>query len=92
MANNDYMLSTIDNPFNPFHDYDSWLMYDIEKGYYSCNKLGRIVNFTEGMTEKEMDAEISRAIDAIVDNDFTGTYIRRFANDIVNPVSIHMEA
>ena len=25
------MLSTIDNPFNPFEDYSSWLMFDKEK-------------------------------------------------------------
>ena len=84
---NDYMLSTVDNPFNPFNDFTSWLMFDIEKGYYSCSKLGRIVNLTEGMTQKEMDDEISRAIDAIVDNDFTGTFIRKYETDDVKPDS-----
>lgn len=79
---NDYMLSTIDNPFNPFHDFASWLMYDIEQGWNTCGILGRIVNLTEGMTEKEMDDEISRAIDAIVDNDVTGIFIRKYETDI----------
>ena len=78
---NDYMLSTFDNPHNPFVDFNAWLMFDIEKGYYSCSKLGRIVKLTDDMTQKEIDAEISRAIDAIVDNDFTGTYIRKFENE-----------
>ena len=84
---NDYMLSTIDNPFNPFNDFIPWLMYDIEQGYNSCGILGRIVNLTDDMTQNEVDAEISRAIDAIVDNDFTGTFIRKYDNDPVTPDS-----
>ena len=44
------MLSTIDNPFNPFEDYSSWLMFDKEKGYDS--KVGEtIVIKTEDLKE-----------------------------------------
>ena len=31
--------TTIDNPFNPFNDFDSWFMFDIEKGYYTVKLL-----------------------------------------------------
>ena len=31
------MLSTIDNPFNPFEDYSSWLMFDKEKNILASN-------------------------------------------------------
>ena len=36
------MLSTFDNPFNPFDDYTSWMLYDNEKHYNSSGKLMRI--------------------------------------------------
>ena len=42
------MLTTVDNPFNPFKDFDSWLMFDNEKGYNS--KKRKILRFIEQST------------------------------------------
>ena len=75
------MLSTIDNPFNPFEDFDSWFQYDIEKGYYSCGFLARIACTSDSLTEIENEIEIERAIDEIVFEDFTGMYIKVVEND-----------
>ena len=68
------MLSTIDNPFNPFEDYSSWLMFDKEKGYDSAERLMRIANLTDDMTQKEENEEIERAIDEIIKYDFLNVY------------------
>ena len=46
-------ITTFDNPFNPFKDYDSWLMFDIEKGYNTCGYLGRIARTTDQMSDAE---------------------------------------
>lgn len=70
------MLTTIDNPFDPFEQFTSWLMFDIEKGYNSCSYLARIVNLSDDMTQKEMDEEIDRAIDEIVTLNPLGIYIK----------------
>ena len=35
-------LTTVDNPYNPFEQFTSWLLYDEEKGYHTCAYLGRI--------------------------------------------------
>ena len=60
-------LTTFDNPFDPFEDFTSWFMFDISKGYYTCNYLARIAIFSEGMSLKEEDEEIERAIDEIIE-------------------------
>ena len=73
---NDYMLTTIDNPFDPFEQFTSWFLFDVEKGYYTCNYLGRVVNLESDMSEKEIDDEITRAIDEIVLNNPTGLYTK----------------
>ena len=69
-----YALSTIDNPFNPFDDFNSWFLFDIEKGYNSCGYLARIANLTPSQTEKESNEEIERAIDEIIQFDFRNIY------------------
>ena len=60
------MLTTIDNPFDPFKDFTSWFLYDVENGYNSCSYLARIVKLSDDMTEKEVNEEIERAIDEIL--------------------------
>lgn len=68
------MLTTIDNPFDPFNDYDNWLRYDEEKGYNTCGYLARIAKVTDDMSLKEEDQEIERACDEIIDLNPLGIY------------------
>ena len=46
MDNNECMLTTFDNPFNPFEQFVQWRLFDIEKGYYTCEYLARIAKCT----------------------------------------------
>ena len=77
---NDCMLTTIDNPYDPFEQFTLWLMFDQEQGYYTCEYLGRVVELTEDMSEKEMNDEIDRAMDQIIDEDFLNIYIKVWNN------------
>lgn len=70
------MLSTIDNPFNPFEDFKSWFLFDIEKGYNSCSYLGRIAKTSDQLSDVENDEEIERAIDEIIEYDLFNVYIK----------------
>lgn len=68
------MLTTFDNPFNPFEEFDSWFLFDIEKGYNSCSYLGRIARTSEQLSDEENNEEIERAIDEIIKYDFRNIY------------------
>ena len=68
------MLTTFDNPFDPFEQFTSWFMFDVEKGYNSCGYLARIANLTDDMSDQEVDDEIERAIDEIIQYDFMNIY------------------
>jgi hypothetical protein len=74
--NSNVMLTTIDNPFNPFDDFISWFMYDVESGYNTCAYLARIAKTSDQLTEKENDEEIERAIDEIISHDFMNIYVK----------------
>jgi len=62
-------ITTIDNPFDYFEDFNNWFLFDIEKGYYTCNKIARLSKTFEGMSEKEEIEEVERAIDRLVEID-----------------------
>ena len=71
---NEYRLTTIDNPFDPFTQFDDWFLFDTEKGYDSCSRLNRITRITDEMSEVEVNEEIERAIDEIIKYDFMNLY------------------
>lgn len=77
---NDCRLTTFDNPFDPFEQFTSWFLFDVEKGYNTCSLLGRIENISEDMTEKEINEEHERAIEQIIDNDFLNIYKKVYRN------------
>lgn len=68
------MLTTFDNPYNPFDEFTSWFMFDEEKGYHSCAYLGRIAKTSEQLSGEENAQEIERAIDEIIKYDFQNIY------------------
>lgn len=61
------MLTTIDNPFDPFEDFELWMRFDNANDYFCCNYLARIAKTSNAFSEKQNAEEIERAIDEIIE-------------------------
>lgn len=73
MAN--YVLTTVDNPYDPVKQPDEWQIYDeVIKGYNTCGYLDRIANTSDELSDEENEKEINRAIDEIVRINVLGIY------------------
>jgi len=68
------MLTTFDNPYDPFEEFAQWLLFDNEKGYGTCDYLGRIARTSDQLSQEENDEEVERAIDEIIQLDFRNIY------------------
>ena len=78
MMDNEFMLTTVDNPYNPFEQFTLWNLFDKENGYNTCERLARIMNISDDMTQKEEDEEYNRAADVIIKYDFLDIYKKFF--------------
>ena len=67
-------LTTIDNPYDPFEQFNAWYMYDMDKGYGTCSYLDRIARTSNQLSDEENEKEIERAIDEIIRYDFRNIY------------------
>ena len=68
------MLTTVDNPFDPFNQFDEWLAFDHEKGYMTCEYLGRIAKTSSDLGEMDQKFAVDAAIDEIVKLNVLGIY------------------
>ncbi len=81
LAVDDSLLTTSDNPYNPFEQWDEWYAFDVAKGYNTCAYLARVARTSNELTEEDNNEEISRAILSILELNLTGNYLRVTRND-----------
>ena len=78
--NNDYddefMLTTKDNPFNPFTNFDEWFAYDLRNGYNTCGLLGRFAKTSTDLSLSEQKRIYDSAIDDVIKNDVQQIYLK----------------
>ena len=88
---NECMLTTFDNKYDYFTEFDAWFLFDVEKGYNTCSLLARIVKLSDDFTEKETNEAIEKAIDEIIKYDFMNIYKKVYRNDTKSNV-VHSSA
>lgn len=69
----EYMLTTVDNPYDPFTDYESWLAFDEQNNYNTNGLLARMALTSNDLTDEENELAINHAVNDIL-NLFPGLY------------------
>lgn len=68
------MLTTVDNPYDPFTHYDDWFNWDARAGYDTPAFLARIVRTSDDLSDADQSLAIDQAIDEIVKENVLGMY------------------
>ena len=79
LDDDDLMLTTIDNPYNPKEDYPKWRRWDVDSGYHTESFIARMIDLDgEGVIDVDDDIAISlranKAIHEILEHDVLGVY------------------
>lgn len=67
-------LTTFDNPYSPYEQFEEWYRYDADHGYNSSGLLMRLAETSSQFTDNENAYEIEKAIDRIVAADPQNIY------------------
>lgn len=80
-----YMVATFvtteDNPYDYFKEFDEWYAFDISHGYdvigqpyNTLSYVARVAQVDESMTEEEYTQAVNEAVDEILRLNLTGNY------------------
>jgi hypothetical protein len=68
------MLTTVDNPFDPFSQFNEWLAYDTTMGYGTASFLARVAQTSDDLSDADQSLAIQQAIDEIVTENVLGMW------------------
>lgn len=73
----DVMLSLVTNPYDPFTQYDDWLLFDHHEGFDTAGLLARVVSTSDALSEPDQELAVEQAVESILSNQsFAGLYKR----------------
>lgn len=74
-------LTTVDNPYDPFTQFDEWYAYDESHGYCSCEYLDRILKTSHLFGQEDQEMLNEMAIDEIIKVNPIGIYKKVINNN-----------
>ena len=70
------MLTTVDNPHDPFTDWENWYQWDERAGYHTTSFLARIIQTSNEISDADQDLAIDQAIEEIVKENVSGVHTK----------------
>jgi hypothetical protein len=80
----EFMLTTVDNPFDPFTQWDEWFAWDQNAGYHTPGFLARVARPSTELSEADQHLAVQQAIDEIVKENVLGLYRKVLRNEVLS--------
>ncbi len=78
------MLTTIDNPHDPFDNFKAWYGFDVAAGYHTVSYLERISFSSEELSDWDQNLANTQAVDEIVKENINGMY-KKVTREVPDP-------
>lgn len=65
-------VTTTDNPYDYFDNFEQWNNFDVCQGYNTLSLLARLCDSSEELSEQEQLEDINKALESIVNLSITG--------------------
>lgn len=76
-----YLITTPDNPYNPFEEPDKWFVWDLSHGYNTSAKLANLAKTNRYMLDAAEQRVINDAVNDMIRLHPPGMYIRIEVNE-----------
>lgn len=70
----EFMVTTVDNPYNPFTQSDEWYAFDTSHGYNTASYLARLVRTSDELSDSDHNDAVNSAVEEIVRENVLGIY------------------
>ena len=74
------MLTTVDNPFDPFTQFDEWYAWDEAAGYHTTAFLARVVISSDELSEYDQRLAYEEGVNEIIRENVSGMHARVYQN------------
>lgn len=61
-----FALTTFDNPFDVFEEFEDWSKFDQSSGHFTAELLARVNKTSDELSEKDQNLSTEQAIDDII--------------------------
>ena len=69
-----HRLTTIDNPYDPFDQFEEWFQYDVQHSYNCCGLVALLAETSDSMTEQEKDSILFEGMKQLIETDPLNQY------------------
>lgn len=77
----EYRITTIDNPFDPFEDFVNWYLHDVMLGYNTCEHVAKLTKNSDYFSDEEERININEAQEKIISTFSWRNYTRIYRNN-----------